>query len=189
MSRPVANLRLFVAAYPPEAIVRTLVARVEALPLPAYRLTPPAQVHLTLQFVGDTPARALESVIESAERSAAGLRAFELRVLGLVALPERGPARLLAARTDEPATLLELHRRLAHRLATNARERPGDRFAPHLTLCRFVSPAAGLVIHEPQDAEVLTWRVEHVLVMRSTLRPEGAEHHVVRTIELEPGGE
>src|SRR5687768_18549446 len=109
MAKPIANLRLFVAAYPPRDIAQAMLDAMRALKLPSHRATVCEQLHMTLQFIGDTPARDLETTIESVERAAAGLSAFELAVRSLIQLPQRGPARLIAAETDAPATLLELH--------------------------------------------------------------------------------
>ena len=118
MSKPSANLRLFVAIYPPPELSQQLIETVKQMDLPAHRLTPEAQVHMTVQFIGDTPARELDATVESVMRAASGLTAFDLTPMELIALPERGPARLIAAQTDSPPQLMELQRRLASRLAT-----------------------------------------------------------------------
>lgn len=151
--------------------------------MPAHRLVRREQVHLTVQFIGDTPSRDMDAVVESVRRSASGLGAFELTPRSIVALPEQGPSRLIAAATDAPPALLELHRRLAHRLARNARERPGDRFMPHLTLARFDSPVNQPL--GPRELEMKPFRVSEVALMRSVLRSEGAEHVVVERVRLE----
>lgn len=185
MAKPSSNLRLFVALYPPEDIARALVERVSAQSLPSRaRVGPVDQVHMTLQFIGDTPAGEMDAVRESVERAAAGLSAFVLTLRELIALPERGPKRLVAAETDAPPTLLEIHQRLVQRLAHNVREPGGahDRFRPHMTLCRFASPARGFVIDEPALAG--SFRVDHIALMRSTLWHTGATHHEVLRVAL-----
>jgi len=52
-----------------------------------------------------------------------GLPSATVEVQELMSLPERGRARLVAAELTPHPTLLELHRRLALRLAKNARAR------------------------------------------------------------------
>jgi len=187
MSRPTANLRLFVAAYPPAGIARELLARAGALALPsAARILPIEQVHLTLQFVGDTPAGALDAVIESMQRAASGLASFTLTPQRLIALPERGPKRLIAVETDSPSSLVELHRRLAHRLASRVRESSKKRpYRPHITLCRFSTPVPRLAL--PDDAaslDDLAFDLERIVLMRSTLAPTGATHHELAAATL-----
>lgn len=183
MARPTANLRLFVAAYPPPNVARDLLARLRSFVLPdRARPVPAEQVHLTLQFIGDTPSGEMDSTRESVERAAAGLPAFTLRLQQLIALPERGPRRLIAVETDSPPALIELHNRLALRFARKTRGRPSDRFRPHLTLCRFASPVGAFVIDEPALSGGFV--VERIALMRSTLGHQGAAHHEVATVTL-----
>lgn len=182
-----STLRLFVAAHPPPEFACALLEALAPLGLPAHRAVPAAQIHLTLQFIGDTPAKRLPDVVESVERSCSGLEAFTLTPLRLIALPQTGPARLIAVETDAPAALLELHRRLAHRLAKNARERPGDKFLPHLTLCRFTVPGPAPA-SLPAPLSIGAFQVSHATLLRSVLLPEGAEHRPVTRIELAPPG-
>ncbi len=146
------------------------------LPLPVHRPTPVDQVHMTVHFIGDTPDRQLEEVRESVRRSCSGASEFAILPRRLITLPERGPARLLACRTDLPASLAEIRRRLVLRLARNAKER--DRFTPHLTLCRFRAPVAGL--SEERDIQMPAWKVREVRLMRSVLSSQSA-HHVLDT--------
>lgn len=179
------GLRLFVAAYPPPEVADALARAAQALDLPPHRPTPPDQVHLTLLFLGEVDPRRLDSVIESAERAAAGIGAFELAPDRLISLPERGPARLVAAAAPEAPPLTELTRRLAHRLAAHRRKersRAGERFLPHLTLLRFRSAVAKLVVDEAIPVERFV--VDRISVMRSTLLRGGAEHREVKEIGL-----
>jgi 2'-5' RNA ligase len=182
MSKPMNNLRLFVALYPTHEAARAMMKALEKLELPPHRPTPREQIHMTLQFIGDTPENELEATLESIERSAAGLGAFSLTALRLISLPEGRVARLVAAETDGPAAMMEIQRRLAHRLARNVRERAGDRFRPHLTLCRFKKPMA----MPPLDHALapLKFDVDRIVLMRSTLDPQGARHHEVATFQL-----
>lgn len=139
---------------------------------------------MTLQFIGDTPAAEMDAVRESVERAAAGLSAFTLNLTRLIALPERGPKRLIGAETDAPPTLVELHKRLAQRLARNVRTGSSDRFRPHLTLCRFASPARHFTIDDPVLAG--SFNVDRIALMRSTLWHDGATHHEVVSVTLPP---
>lgn len=185
------TVRLFVACYPPASVARELSREAAALcerrGLPDSRETPPDQVHLTLQFVGDTPLGALESARESVRRAASGLRAFELWPIRLIGLPTNDRPRLIAAETDAPPTLLELHRRLVQRFARTTRARPGDRFLPHLTLRRFVTPGFRC---EPIDEELALERervvcpVSWIALVRSDLSRSGATHREIERAEL-----
>jgi 2'-5' RNA ligase len=176
------SLRLFVAVYPPPDVAGMLLAALDGLDLPPHRLVAPEQVHLTLHFIGETPMPRVESIKETLRHAAAGPASFTLAAQQLVSLPQRRPARLVAAETDRPAELMELQRRLATRLAREPRRDAGDRFRPHLTLCRFQTPARLPAIESPID--VPPFIVETIALVRSTLRPDGAHHETVHAIDL-----
>ncbi len=183
MSGNEARARLFVAVYPPDETVRVLRCAVSRLALGAGRDTHAEQVHLTLLFIGDRAPCELAAVAESVERSCAGFGAFWLTPRRLITLPERGRPRLVAAETDAPAPLLEIRRRLARRLARNSRE--AERFRPHLTLLRFQPGDRPDRLDEPVECEPFV--VDRVTLMRSVLKPTGAEHREVACVALDRG--
>lgn len=174
--------RLFVALYPPPESAQAMLAELRRLDLPEHRETPRAQIHLTLQFIGDTSERELDSVIESVDRSCAGIERFDLTPIRLIGLPVKGEPRLIALTTDAPPSLLELHARLARRLARNLRTRPSDRFLPHLTLCRFRGGVGAMALDHSLRLDPLP--VGEVLLMRGVLRPGGAEHERIEAFRL-----
>lgn len=176
-------LRLFVAIDPPEQVRRAMLGLLAGLSIdPRHRLTPLDQVHLTVQFIGDTDERELQDVAESVKRAAAGIGVFSLSPRRLISLPERGPVRLVALETDAPAALLELHRRLAHRLAHSPRAKAGDRFLPHLTLCRFGGEVRAGRVEEP--VSLPPFNIASIRLMKSILRPQGAEHVCLEEVAL-----
>ena len=180
------HLRLFVAIDPPKEVCASLLSELErTCDVSNARLTPLDQIHMTLQFIGDSDARQLESVMESVERSTSGIGRFELTVRALIQLPERGRPRLIAAETDAPGNLLELQRRLAHRLAHHARKNAADRFRPHLTLCRYRRDGRAERFGEPGRVEALSFQVERVRLISSVLRSDGATHREVGAFALD----
>jgi 2'-5' RNA ligase len=145
------TLRLFVALYPDGATANALFEALAREELPAHRRTPSEQLHLTAHFIGEVEERRLDTVVESVAGAARGVAPFTLQPLHLAALPESGPARLVAAVTDLPSALLELHERLVARLARGRSKR--ETFLPHLTLARFATPTCVAVdaalVHVP----------------------------------------
>lgn len=184
MSSP-GDVRLFVAIYPPEDSRRHMLrslAKLDPPPDARHRVVALEQIHMTLQFIGDTPERDLPEVIESVWRSVAGLAPFTLTPIKLVTFPDRGTPRLIALETDSPPPLLEVQRRLVQRLARSPRAKSGDRFRPHLTLCRFTASATPTPL---QAAVSLSgFSVDRVMLMRSILKPAGAEHVPLRCANL-----
>jgi len=177
-------LRLFVALYPPGPTVEAALALVDRADLPRHKPVAPSQVHMTLLFLGDVARSRIAEVTESVDRSAAGIGPIELGAVRLASLPERGHARLVALETDAPSGLLELQRRLAHRLARNPRQRGAERFLPHLTLARFGGAGLrDLRISEPARLE--PFRIDSVRVMSSVLGSSGAVHSEIHRVALQ----
>jgi len=176
-------LRLFVAVYPPaEAAAAALKLLEGVVPLEPHRTTPVNQVHMTLQFVGETAERELPEVQESVRRSAAGVPCFDLRPTRLVTMPDRGDPRLIAMQTDAPGPLLEVQQRLVKRLARKPGS--GSRFVPHITLLRFDNTSRAARVDAPVCLPEFV--VTAIVLVRSVLRPTGAEHIPVETVSLEP---
>lgn len=177
-------MRLFAALYPPPEAAANLLAQLSPLDLPAGRATLAEQLHLTLVFIGDTPPRDLPDVRESVERSCSGVEGFSLRAEELVTIPDNpAPPRIVAARTDAPAGLLEIQRRLATRLARPRRSGKPDRFDPHLTLWRFPEGTRGGPFGG--HIEPVVFHVEHVRLMSSRLRLGGSVHEEIMRVTLE----
>ncbi|MDX2145890.1 MAG: 2'-5' RNA ligase family protein [Planctomycetota bacterium] len=181
-------LRIFVAAYPaPDAALALVRAHAnlfhdEQLAVRARRDTPTSQVHVTLHFVGEVAPAELDEVRESVERSVAGLPAFAMAFHELRSLPARGPARLVAASAQSCTTLDEVRRRLVKRLAWNPRAQR-EVFLPHATLSRFAAPQAEVAIERSIDP-VVTTQIASVELVRSILKPGGAEHVLVERFPL-----
>lgn len=193
VSRPVQNQRLFVAAYPPIETVRLLLrAAAELTGLLPFDPTAPELVHLTVQFLGDVAPKDLVRVHESISRATAGIAPMELTPRRLVALPHHGAtngdraktdfARTLACDLDAPGTLVDLHRRLATRLATNKKKGPDDGYAPHVTLGRWPSPVPHPQLDHP--VTIAPFAVEKIHLMRTVLKPGGASHVRVDSFAL-----
>lgn len=172
--------RLFIALYPPIGVARALLSSLAPLELPKHRATPAEQLHMTVLFLGETAERELDNVLESIARAAAAVASFALTPTTLSLLPERGPARLVAALTDTPPALVELRRRLVARLATQ-RRKPGP-LTGHFTLCRFGAPTRCKL--PAVELRVEPFEVRSISLQRSILRPEGAEHRHVARFEL-----
>lgn len=184
------TLRLFLGIYPPADVVDGLLSELRCLDLPANRQVRSEQLHMTLHFIGDTPSRNLDQIIESIQHARKGLRGFALTVTRLITLPRHGPPpRLVAAEAEASTPLLELQCRLARRFSRRPRARTGDRFLPHLTLCRFrrgfdPAPALTRTLSVPMKFDIGS-----VELMKSVLRPGGAEHIRIASFPICLGAE
>lgn len=172
------RLRLFVALLLPDATVSSLVEWQQSeLVRPAVRVVPPANLHVTLAFIGERPTAELEA-ITGAVRAAAGesskpvlaaVRYRETRSVGMIVLSdEDGRAGQLASRVFDGLEGLGVY------------EREHREWLPHVTVARFRErprldpplPALGRVVSS------------EIAVMISRLRPSGAQYEVVESVPL-----
>ena len=155
----------------------------------AHRVVAPDHLHLTLVFLGDRHKNEIATIHESIERAVSGQRACELEIGQVMTLPRRQTPRLLAGVTDEPPTLLEVHRRLVSRLIKPVlREKKTTPFLPHVTLLRYepgTSPAAVDVTLPAADR--VRFAMGDIQLVESIATPTGAAYRVLRKFALEGG--
>jgi len=165
-------MRLFVAAWPPADVRAALAAVVGPEPPPdGVRLVPPDQFHVTLRFLGSIDRA--EAVIEAlaaadlASASAIGGPSVERVGQQAAVVPIDGLDELAAAVV---AVTVEL--------GQPPSERP---FRGHITLARSKRGEFGGLIGRPVT---VSWPVTSIRVVRSHLRPDGAEYETIHVIDL-----
>lgn len=187
------SMRLFVALDLPRAWQETLGALQDAMRDAVQqrfgdavrpRWVRPEGIHLTLKFLGETPASRLDALTAALAQAVPDEPGFSLG-LGRAGSFEarRTPRVIFATVIDERQALLPLYERVETWLAAAgwAREKRG--FRPHLTLARLPETlddatrhaVAGLTtaLEAPQTP---IWRVDRVYLIRSHLGPGGARY-------------
>lgn len=194
MSPKQQHLRLFVAIDLPEG-VREALARLQSdlrrHDLLGLRWVRPEGIHLTLKFLGETPAERVPEIEEAVADAVRGAAPFRL-VLGSPGSfgGRRGPRVLWLDLSGDVERLKELQSDVEREL-TEAGFRPEEReFSPHLTLARVRQPPApglgervstALAAVPPPQAE---FEVNEVALIRSTLQPGGAVYERLSTFPL-----
>jgi 2'-5' RNA ligase len=172
-------MRLFVAVWPPPAVVHQLRA-IDRPPLPGVRWTTEQQWHVTLRFLGDVA----DDEIEGVKGGLAQLdRLGTLPALTAVAGPV--VSRLGESVLCVPVSGLEPLAVSVEQLTAAVGESPGRRpFRGHLTLARtrpgMRPPATGTPL-------AASWPVDEVTLVASTLHPAGARYQVIGRIALHRG--
>jgi 2'-5' RNA ligase len=173
------RIRLFVALTLPPDAVESLVAwqRRELSGAPGARLVPPANLHLTLAFLGGRPASEVDGILavlpslaRSAERPVlAATRYRETRIVGMLVLDdEEGRASRLAERVGEGLERLGVY------------ERERRRWLPHVTVLRFRRPPR----LAPPLPELGRVSPSEVALYHSVLRPTGAQYEILESFHL-----
>ncbi|MEE9257019.1 MAG: RNA 2',3'-cyclic phosphodiesterase [bacterium] len=165
-----------------------------------FRWVPPANVHLTLRFLGEITEEEAGPVAAALEAACLQARAcsFELNRLGVFPNP-KNPGVIWAGPAEPPAALLSLEAGLSAGLGAAGFEpeaRPSRPFRPHLTLARCRRRGRGRgakdLAQALREAERTclasrpTLSLTEAALFKSELRPGGAVHTVLRRAEL-PG--
>lgn len=188
-------MRLFVAATLDPA-TREVVARTidRVRRLPGFRTTSvrwiePRNLHLTLQFLGETSTETVAAVV--AALGAAGSRAPFRAVLGPAGLfPAHGPPRVLWLGIDEGgAELAALREAVGRHLAPLGWQPDGRPYRTHLTIGRLRPgrPAARRALEAELGGVVpppAAWVVDRVVLMESRLSSAGAAYRIVSEVQL-----
>ena len=195
MSDEQSLLRLFIAIELP-ATVRQRLADVSnelrAMGLERLRWVKPENIHITLKFLGETPAESQPQIEDALRAAAEGVAPHELTLGALGKFGGRQTPRVLwvDVRGDVDA-LKALQKRVDARIAPlgfPADERP---FAAHLTLARVPQDLAKKVARPLSDAIDAVKvpdppiPVREVVLMRSELRPDGPVYTRLAGVELD----
>jgi len=188
-------MRLFVALRLPAAVREPLAAKAARLraQLPPARWVPAANLHLTLQFLGQIEPNLLPGLGDLLAGCFCHQRSFRLELSQGGCFPPRRPARVAWVGFASCPRLMELQATVAaavrERLGIDSEARP---FHPHLTLARPRHPwprAAADSWREAFGGPLgPAFEVAEGHLMRSHLEPGGARHESLGAYPLEGSG-
>ena len=178
-------MRVFVAVFPPLEVRREALswANKRRSSDDRVRWMRPENVHLTLKFLGDVQAEALDSIRAALGEVCAQHVPFDVALAELGAFPSAQRARILwigvGAGSDR---LRSLAADIDDALAPLGFEREKRPYVPHLTLGR----ARGRPLHLdlPSGAEGTGFQIRRVELTESRLAAEGATYRTVRGFAL-----
>jgi 2'-5' RNA ligase len=179
------NLRLFIAIELPAGVLATLndlrhdLQREPALA--RLRWVRPEGIHLTLKFLGETPAERCPEIEAAVGRSVRGVPPFELQLGKLGTFGNRKSPRVLWVDLGgDVETLAELQSQVEAELGPLGFPDDGRPFSPHLTLARVPPELAAEAAHPLADAVAShdaprgSIHAEELSLMRSDLQRGGA---------------
>lgn len=189
------TLRLFIAVELPQEVVRHLTditATLQGLRIPGVRWVSLQGVHLTLKFLGDTPADQVSSITAAMSMAADGVPPFTVHVHGFGAFPGmRAPRVVWTAIQGDLNPLAGLQHQLRETLEKLGFARDERPFSPHLTIGRVRGRLAAQDIErlaqaaeDIQRLDPVPLPVQSISLMESRLTRNGAVYHRKSLISL-----
>jgi 2'-5' RNA ligase len=178
-------LRLFVAVELPAHVLQQLNAVQHAMQrearLDGLRWVRPEGIHLTLKFLGETPAARQKDIEGAIGRGTSGVAPFGLSLGALGKFGSRLAPRVLWVDVRGDVESLKRLQGQVERELAQLRYSPENRaYSAHLTLARVPQERARELAAPLDEAIAATappaaeWTVDEVSLMRSELRPSGA---------------
>lgn len=174
------RLRVFLALFPPPEVQAAAAEAIEQLRSNGDRVSwvKRENLHFTLRFLGDVGEDGARRAAEAAAEISSDHRAFDAALGSLGAFPDGQRARVLWIGLSQGAEpMVALARSLEKALVRRGFERETRPFAAHLTIGRVREPghdwsqALGRATLAPA-----AWHVDRVLLIRSTLSPQGSRY-------------
>jgi 2'-5' RNA ligase len=184
-------MRLFFAVEFEPRLKDALVDAINATAIdhPPWRWVARSNVHITLKFLGDTPKDQVPQLIDTVASVCRCAAPFDLELGGMGGFPNLKKPRVLFYNVIRGADeLVSLSREIDSALETNLSiPREKKPFRAHATVARVKRPIdpgmAARLISAPA-VSCPPQRVQHVSLMQSELRREGAIYQLVKEIAL-----
>jgi len=193
-------IRAFVAILLDETVRAAVAAVAERLrPLGgSVAWVPAANLHLTLQFLGEQPEERLAAAEAALDAAAARSAPIETALHGIGAFPGLEQPRILWVGLAQGAPEVRaLQARVAEALAREGFPREERPWHPHLTIGRVhddrrwrreAGPALRQALAQAAATRFGTLRISEVALMRSDLSPRGARYTLRRAAVLGAAG-
>lgn len=144
---------------------------------------PAKNLHITLKFLGHIPEKTIEKVKERLYNIVSSFKPFRLRFNGIGFFPDRKRPRVIWIDISDSDVLKILQETIEEKLKEIGFAKEERGFSPHLTIGRIRSlrDRERLIelIETIKDREFGIIDVDRVFLMKSDLRPGGAQYSVI----------
>ena len=193
--------RLFVAVkLPYPQYGAELVAQVRNMGVPVYPVRPD-NAHVTLKFIGNTPAEAVDRISLTLGECLASFQIFKVSFADIGTFGSRRTPRVLWIGIEDGGMLGQMAVKMDAALVSCGIRPDVHSFSPHLTLGRFkgrggrppkLTPMQAdmleKVLSGPMEEEAKAFTIDHVVLERSILGPGGPTYHEVHRVDLQEAG-
>ena len=178
-------MRLFIAAPLPENILAALQTQQALYPPEGVRLIPAPNLHLTLHFLGETPAASLPVISQKLANISAGLQAFTLTLKEIAPGPKIRSPRLVWARFHEHPAFTQLAHAFQEALNSSS-DHPSENI-PHITIARLKKDKPrNLALPTIQDINFPVYPVNSFGIWQSELGSPHPRYCILEEFLLSP---
>lgn len=151
----------------------------------AVRFTKPAQLHLTLKFLGEVRREGLSTLRAATRTIAPATPALAARTLGLTAFGKPRRAGVVVVKLDDPkGSLSALASALEDVAEALGVARESRAFTPHVTLARLKPPGDAAPLLSAATLAPATLHFDELVLFESTLSSEGARYSALERAAL-----
>lgn len=149
------------------------------------RCSPPAQLHITLRFIGDLPEERIDDVAACVNAAVNGRGRGRVALKGVGGFPNARNPRIVWAGVETTIPLTAIADELSRRFDQAHIPYDPKPFQPHITVARVEGrPDLGPLLGKYRTTEFASFLCSSVLIMKSDLSPQGAAHTVLRACDL-----
>lgn len=171
--------RIFIAVkvYPEVELLRIISSLQALLGAERIKWVDPANIHLTLSFLGDTEEKRIKILSDMLKEKCTGFHAFNFLLVGTGIFKNYRDPRVIWAGIKSPEKLVMLNNIITEGLKLNGFEIEERDFKPHLTLGRIksIKDSENLknVIERYKDHQIQNVKINEVILFESILKQTG----------------
>ena len=152
------------------------------------RWVPAENLHITLKFLGAVPDESTKEIKEALSQISARYRPFDVKLRGMGLFPDRRRPKVVWIDMLNSEELIRLQEQVELFTESLGFKRENRQFSPHLTIGRVRTPgrSGSLVdaVEEFKDTDFGNIRVDTIYLMKSDLKPTGAQYSVIAGFPL-----
>lgn len=184
------DLRCFIAVEFPDEVKGNIGAFIERLRATKadVRWVSSKNLHLTLKFLGNTPEEIIPGVNKKLSEAARLHNSFQIQLFGAGVFPNAKLPRVVWLGIRDSDEMVNLQKDVDESMKEFGFEPEDREFRPHLTIGRVKSPKNKDILMKElailKEADFGKINVESIVLMKSELKPAGAEYSRLSEIRI-----
>ena len=181
-------LRCFIAIEIPETIRKSVGDIVENLKKSGsdVKWIAPENIHITIQFLGETEESLIASIKESLEKILAPHHPFCIKIADAGCFPDGRRPRIIWVGMEDSQNLIHLYKDIANEMTRFGYQKEDRAFTPHITIGRVKSQRKmGELLKRLDEFKGICFadfEVQKITLMKSELKPSGAKYYSLAEI-------